>query len=282
MARSIRHPGPPAAKRIRTVEADIHPLRLRLRKGLSVNDAVTTALVEAGFESGYVELAGLSLDPLRYVIPAASPDAAHAAWYSATHAPAGTATIERAGAIVGLRDGSPFLHCHGIWRHADGARRMGHLLPLDAVVAEEIEVPAWGVAGACFEVQDDAETNFRLFAPVARPGKTTSPAGERGLLCTVRPNEEIAGAIVVACHRHGFADARVLGIGSLVGAGFADGGQVESFATEVLISGGTVRSGETTLEIAIVDMGGVITEGRLAGPNPVCVTFELLILEERT
>jgi predicted DNA-binding protein with PD1-like motif len=280
MARSIRHPGPPAAERIRTVEADIHPIRLHLRKGLTVNEAVTTALAEAGFESGYADLTGLRLDPLRYVIPAASPDATHAAWYSDTHAPAGAATIEKAGAIVGVRDGSPFLHCHGIW-HADGTLRMCHLLPFDAIVAEEIEVAAWGVAGACFEVQDDPETNFRLFAPVARPGRTASETGERGLLCTVRPNEEIASAIAEACGRHGFADARVLGIGSLVCADFADGGHVTSFATEVLITGGRVRTGDTALEIAIVDMDGAITEGRLAGPNPVCVTFELLILEER-
>ncbi|TJW96393.1 MAG: DUF296 domain-containing protein, partial [Mesorhizobium sp.] len=54
---------------------------------------------------------------------------------------------------------------------------------------------------------------------------------------------------------------------------------VSSYATEVLVTDGAVRSGCCTLAIALVGMDGVISAGRLRrGANPVCVTFELLIL----
>jgi predicted DNA-binding protein with PD1-like motif len=281
MARLIVHPGPPAAERVRVAEAGVQPLRLRLKEGRTVNEAVAAAFAEAGFESGYVDFAGLTLDPVRYVIPAASPDAAHAAWYSHTYAPSGVASIEKAGAIVGRRDGMPFLHCHGIWRLADGTRRMGHLLPFEAVVAEEIEIDAWAISGAWFEAQDDPETNFRLFAPVVETARR-APAPTPGLLCTICPNEDLATRIAQVCRAYGLESASVYGIGSLVGCAFADGTGMDSYATEVLVTAGTVRNEAVSLDIAIVGMDGAIAEGRLAGVNTVCVTFELLIVGERS
>jgi predicted DNA-binding protein with PD1-like motif len=83
------------------------------------------------------------------VIPAASPDAHHAAWYSDTFAPAGPVEITRACAIVGQRDGKPFVHCHGIWETTEGTR-MGHMLAPTTIVAEPIEVTGIGLTGATF------------------------------------------------------------------------------------------------------------------------------------
>ncbi|AZN98731.1 DUF296 domain-containing protein [Mesorhizobium sp. M9A.F.Ca.ET.002.03.1.2] len=276
--RSIRHPGPMAAERFAAMPCVAEPLTLRLEPGRSINDAVAQALAEAGFSGGYIRLRNARVDPMRYVIPAASPNSTHAAWYSDTFAPQGITVIEDAGLVAGRRDDEPFLHCHGIWHIPDGVRRMGHLLPLDSQLAEPVEVAAWGIAGALFDVRDDAETNFRLFVPIKAP-VLGERRGRRAALCTVKPNEDIGQAIEAVCRRHGFDHASIRGIGSLVGADFDDGSAVSSYATEVLVTGGAIRSGRCTLDIALVGMDGEISAGRLRrGANAVCVTFELLIV----
>jgi predicted DNA-binding protein with PD1-like motif len=108
--------------------------------------------------------------------------------------------------------------------------------------------------------------------------------GHRALLATVRPNADIGTAIEDICLRHGISRAGVYGIGSLNGVRFADGGRVEAYATEVLIQEGRVESvhGQlrTSLEVDVVDMDGRISSGTLVrGDNPVCITFELVIVE---
>ena len=59
--RSLRHPGPPAAERVRAVPCRAHRLSLTLPAGSSVNEAVTGALAEAGFVSGFARLDGRSI-----------------------------------------------------------------------------------------------------------------------------------------------------------------------------------------------------------------------------
>lgn len=249
---------------------------------MSVNEAAARALAEAGFQGGYMMLRDVRLSPLHYVIPAAAPDTGHAAWYSDTRSPPGTATVELAGMSIGLRDGEPFLHCHGIWRTEDGARNMGHLLPLESQIAAGTEVEAWGIAGAILDVSQDEETNFRLFSPSET---ASADATSNAVLCTIKPNQDISLAIEEICRRHEIGEASIHGIGSLIGVQFNDGRLVDSYATEVLMTGGTIalQKGEPvcTLDIAVVGMDGAISEGRLRrGENPVCVTFELLIVRK--
>lgn len=80
-----------------------------------------------------------------------------------------------------------------------------------------------------------------------------------------------------------FAGAHLRGgVGSLIGARYADGGRVEDIATEVFITGGFVSadSSATRVEITMVDTKGGITSGDLVrGNNPVCITFELCLEE---
>lgn len=279
--RTIRHPGVPAAERIRSVDCVAQRLALTLRAGLSVNQAIADAMAEAGFDSGYVRLRSVPVSPLHYVIPARSPDGEHAAWYSETYSPVGESVIEDAGAIFGSRDGEPFIHCHGSWRTDDGVVKMGHLLPLESIVAKATEVEAWGVSGAAFVVQDDPETRFRLFA--ALPSSASGATGSRrAVIATFRPNQDIVGAIEALCVARDMTSAEIHGIGSLVGASFDDGSGVESYATEVLIERGELRvesGARCVLDIALVGMDGTWARGRLAGSNAVCVTFELLIVE---
>jgi predicted DNA-binding protein with PD1-like motif len=255
-----------------------------LRDGRSANEAVGEAIAAAGFSGGYLRLSGAAIDPMAYVIPAASPDGSHAAWYSGTFAPTGVTQIEDAGFNIGSRDGKSFFHCHGIWTEPGGRRRMGHLLPDLAGFQRPVEAEMIGIRGARFDASDDAETNFKLFMPT-RHG-TGNAAGGRALLAQIRPNTDICHAIEEICRLHGIRSAVIHGIGSLIGVEFTDGTIADSYATEVLVTDGELseRQGEPEcrLDIALVDMDGAIWEGTVKrGANPVCVTFELLI-EEKT
>jgi predicted DNA-binding protein with PD1-like motif len=279
MMRSIRHPGPVSPERFAAIACRAGHARLELQPGRSINEAAAQAFAQIGATSGYLRVRRALVAPMRYVIPAISPDGAHAAWYSETFAPRGLTIIEDAGLVVGRRDGEPFVHCHGIWQTPDGQRRMGHLLPLESHFAEPAEADAWAIGGALFDVREDAETNFRLFRAVAHGSKTGR--GAPALACTIKPNQDIAEAVEDICRRHGFASATLHGIGSLVEADFVDGSRLGSYATEVLIRSGMVRDGRCTLDIALVGMDGAFREGRLAANvNPVCVTFELLITSD--
>ena len=279
--RRIDHPGPVAADRHAAMLGAAVPLRFVLKPGLTVDEAVAAGMREAGCMGGFVEFRGGRCEPFRYVMPAASSDPRYVAWYSDTFEPVGPVNVTRACAIVGVRDGKTFLHCHGIWDTAEG-RRMGHMLAPLSNVAEPIVVTGIGFRDATFEAIADPETNFTLFEPVRRGGGDTSKSGPRVLLARVRPNQDISLAIEDICLRQGIASAHVYGIGSLNGVRFVDGTRVDSYATEVLIHAGHYEGedeqGRARLTLDVVDMDGVISSGEIArGDNPVCVTFELVI-----
>jgi predicted DNA-binding protein with PD1-like motif len=280
--RQILHPGPAVLERTKAVEGSPVRLRFSLAPGCSVDEAIATGFEAAGCAGGFVTLRGGQCEPFRYVIPAASPNAQHAAWYSATYAPTGQVAIDNACAIVGFRDGKRFIHCHGIWDTGNGPR-MGHLLAPDTKVVEPVEVEGIGMRTATFQAQPDPETNFTLFEPVPLSASDATVTG-RALLAKVRPNQDIGLAIEEICAKHGIRAANIFGIGSLNEVRFAEGCHVRSHATEVSIRNGSVASvdgwPQARLHIDVVDMNGDIFSGHLVrGENPVCVTFELVIEE---
>ena len=181
--RTLRQPGPVHPNRIDCCRGDSVPLRYALAAGLTLNEAVTGPLVEAGFQCGTVVLRDVAVRPFRYVMPGPADDESHVAYFSAPRAPAGVTRIERANVTFGWADGKPFIHCHAVWREADGRRRGGHILPRETVIAEAGEASAWGFRGVRIEATPDPETNFTLFQPSggecrARPGG--SGQAERG------------------------------------------------------------------------------------------------------
>ncbi|WP_430512155.1 DUF296 domain-containing protein [Pannonibacter phragmitetus] len=286
--RSILHPGPVEASRLRVVSCRVRPLRLALEpaSGETILATLSRGFAQAGYAAGYVSLQDTAMARMNYVIPAASPDDSHAAWYSATHEGGPGSRISRAGLHLGQRDGAPFLHCHGIWTPAGAAEAMGHLLPFEAELAGPVEVDALAISGAQLVTRLDAETNFALFAPEPAPpapgeAERERAGSARGLLLTIRPNVDVCAMISEACEAAGFGAASVHGIGSLVGADYEDGTSVSSYATEVLVRSGSWRRGQgTCLDIALVGLDGAISTGILQkGCNPVCVTFELLVTE---
>jgi predicted DNA-binding protein with PD1-like motif len=183
---------------------------------------------------------------------------------------------------LGIRDGAPFFHCHGLWTEADGRANGGHMLPEETMVAEPSEVDAFGIDGAVFAAEPDPETNFRLFGPIASEAGGASTTA-RAFALRLRPNQDVATALENFCRGHGIARAKIHGgVGSTIGARFTDGRTVEPFATELAITSGIIAPGasalEAELDIALVDHTGGLAEGRLVrGDNPVLMTMELVL-----
>jgi predicted DNA-binding protein with PD1-like motif len=281
--RRIVQPGAPAAERIQWVEARGRGFSLTLEAGVPLLEAVRRGFAAQGFAGGVLRWTGGALGPFAYVMPALSKTDAHAAFYSETFRPAGITRLKLATMTLGSRDGAPFFHCHALWTQADGRAGGGHILPEETVVAEPLVVDAFGIDGAIFTAEPDSETNFKLFGPVpcaAAGAETTS----RAFALRLRPNQDFAAALAAFCRERGIVRARLHGgVGSIIGARFADGRIVEPFATELAVRSGAVVSGaggalEAELDVALVDHLGGIAEGRLTrGDNPVLMTMELVL-----
>ncbi|MBB1491424.1 MULTISPECIES: DUF296 domain-containing protein [unclassified Paracoccus (in: a-proteobacteria)] len=265
------HPGPRAAERLQAAKTRLVPVAGVLQAGETVMAGVARLFARAGCPGGVVFLEGVSCDPMRYVLPALSSDASHAAWYSTTFAPEGRVWIEAATASVGRRDGAAFLHCHGLWTTSEG-KAMGHLLPFDSVVAEETAVTGIGARDAWFDSRPDAETNFTLFQ--ISGGLPDAP----GLIARIAPGEDVVTAVEGLCAGAGWSAARVHGLGSIDHILFQNGTRVDCLATELRFAGARLENGRAHLPIDVVDIDGAISHGVLArGANPVGVTLELLI-----
>jgi predicted DNA-binding protein with PD1-like motif len=281
--RSIVQPGPPAPERIQWVEARGRAFSFTLQAGLPLLEAARRGFAKAGFAGGVLRTEDGALGPFAYVMPALSKTGENAAFYSDTFRPAGSARLKMATMTFGERDGAPFFHCHGLWTEADGRVGGGHILPEDTMVAEPFTAEAFGIDGAMFVAEPDAETNFKLFGPVVSAtagGETTS----RAFALRLRPNQDLANALEVFCRERGIGHARIHGgVGSTIGARFADGRIVEPFATELALGSGVIASGasgtpEAEIDIALIDYTGGIAEGRLMrGDNPVLMTMELAL-----
>ncbi|WP_410219433.1 hypothetical protein [Paracoccus sp. (in: a-proteobacteria)] len=270
--RRLRHPGPVLSPRVQTVDCRAHPVSLILRAGRTVADAVASALAAAGYEAGYLRLDGLEMTHLAYVIPAAAPGDGRVAWYSDTRTKA-PCRIEAGGIHLGLRDGQPFCHGHGLWRDQCGQLAAGHLRADESVIGQDCTITGWGLTGAHLEVHDDPETRFPVFALHAAKAL---PQGRRAHLCRIRPNEDL----VTVLDEMKLPDGAVIeGLGSLVGAGFSDGSTLNCDAAEILIVNGRLCRGRVALQVVATGDDGTVAQGDLAkGLNAVCITAELLIV----
>lgn len=280
--RTIRQPGPVSAERYIAIPVGSVPIEATLPTGSLLLDALH-ALLADGFDAACLTLAGGGFGPFAFVMPAKSPDADHAAFYSATFRPAGQTRLEAGAVTVGFRGGQPFFHCHGLWTEADGRRGCGHVLPEETVIAAPIQVRGGGIVGARFEVHPDAETGYSLLKPVPtgqQPPRNARPA----VALRLSPNQDITAALEQAGARAGFIRAELAGgVGSTIGAHFAAAAPITGYATELLVRHSAIRCNgtgpATELDVTIVDLDGTIGEGRLvASDNPVLITFEGLLL----
>lgn len=281
--RSIAQPGPQVSQRIQWVEARGRAFSFTLPAGVPLLEGARRGFAEAGFSGGVLSLRGGALGPFAYVMPALSKTGANAAFYSDSYRPAGITQLKLGAMTLGERDDAPFFHCHGLWTETDGHLHGGHILPEESIVAEPFTVEAFGIDGAMFLAEPDAETNFKLFGPVARAA-TDAKTDRRAFALRLRPNQDFAAALETFCRQHGILRARIHGgVGSTIGAHFTDGRAVVPFATELAIRSGTIAPGadgtlQAELDIALVDYLGGIAEGRLMrGDNPVLMTMELVL-----
>ena len=247
--RSIAQPGRPAPERIQWAEARGRAFSFTLQAGLPLLEAARRGFAEQGFASGVLNMREGALGPFAYVMPALSRTGENAAFYSDTFRPAGVTRLKLAAMTLGRREGAPFFHCHALWAEADGRVNGGHILPEETVVAEPFTVDAFGIDGAVFAAEPDAETNFKLFGPIpsARPPTAKTHRAALSQL-RLRPNQDFAGALEAFCRARGITRARLHGgVGSIIGARFADGRSVVPFATEMAVRSGTHRLGSAAL-----------------------------------
>ena len=282
--RFLRQPGQGRLERFESFEGVGRRLEFQLEPGLSINEAVAKPLRAAGIEAASLVLDGGAFAPFHYLMPALSTDGYHAAWYSDVFAPAGETQFQNGNATFGERNSSSFIHCHATWIEHDGKLGAGHVLPHETIVSQPIRAIAWGVEEVRMVSEPDEETAFSLFHPVPSEKAITVVNNRlRTVIARVGPNEDIVGALEAICRKHDFAAATLRGgIGSLIGARYADGSKVDDIATEVFVTQGFVSSQSTGthVDIVMVDTGGNITRGQLLrGENPVCITFELCLEE---
>jgi predicted DNA-binding protein with PD1-like motif len=286
VARSVKQPGPPAARRVQSVEGRCSSLEVSLEPGLTLLEAVRRPLAAFGCSSAAVELEGGALGPFSYFLPAYSETPEHAAFYSQPFSGDGVSALKAARGTFGMRDGSPLLHCHAIWSQ-HGTARGGHLLTTEAIVAAPIKARIWSLDGVGFEAHPDAETNFTLFGPVVLPQTLPSsdqPRSKRCFALRLLPNQDICTALEDFCRSEGVSAAVVRGgVASIIGAIFEDGSSVTSEVTEMLICTGTIASGShgathATLDVELVDHKGEVAAGRLVrGANPILITAEIVL-----
>ena len=281
--RSIKQPGVASPERIQWVEARGRAFSFTLQAGLPLLEAAQRGFAAEGFAGGVLNFKGGALGPFAYVMPALSKTSENAAFYSETFRPSGVTRTRLGRMTLGMRDGAPFFHCHGLWTEADGAASGGHMLPEETVVAEPFEVEAFGLDGATFTAEPDPETNFKLFGPVASTA-TGARTASRAFALRLRPNQDFAGSLEDFCRAQGITRAKLHGgVGSTIGARFTHGGVTEPFATELAVTAGVIAPGasgalEAALDVALVDYTGGLAEGRLIrGDNPVLMTMELVL-----
>src|SRR6202051_2087847 len=256
--RSIAQPGRTAPERIQWAEARGRAFSFTLQAGLPLLEAARRGFAEQGFTSGVLNMREGTLGPFAYVMPALSTTGENAAFYSETFRPEGIARLRMGAMTFGERDRAPFFHCHALWTEADGRAGGGHILPEETIVAAPFVVEAFGIDGAKFRAEPDPETNFRLFGPVPSAATAKAKATSRAYALRLRPNQDFAGALEAFCRDRGIASAKLHGgVGSIIGARFADGRIVEPFATEMAVRSGAIVLGaegrlEGTRDIALV------------------------------
>lgn len=270
-------PGLALEPRIIAVPTHAHKLALVLPRGKSLLDALHEAIGPC--PSAVVHLDSGAFGPFTYVIPALSKTSEYAAFYSDFFTPLGHTTIEAARLTYGLRDGQPWLHCHGFWIEADGTRKGGHVIPDQTILATPVAATAWLLDGAIFTARHDPETNFSLLAPEA-----SGPPGPCHAI-RLRPNQDLCTTLEDFCAQHRITHASIAGgVASIIGAVFEDGRISTPFATEIFIKSGQIQPGTNGapaagIEIGLVNYRGDIVQGTLRrGANPVLMTAELLLI----
>ena len=274
---NCKHPGPPSNAPNIAIPTQASAIDLHVRQDRNLLDEIAKQLQDAGATSASLRMTNAAIRTMDYVIPAPSPDTAHAAWYSDTYTLTAGSRITDAAFTFGQRDGAPFFHCHGTWQSNEGEPVTGHMIPEACILAEDIRISGYAFHQARFDTEMDEETNFSLFTP-----RQLSPC-ENGnaVLVRLRPNRSLDQSLSEICQNMAWPEAEIRGLGSIIGAQFEDGRRMESYATEFLVTSGTASPAGCTINIDIGGMRPGTMSGRLAAHrNAVFVTCEFALINK--
>lgn len=165
--RTIVHPGPYGAVRIEHMQAERgRHFRLSLPQGRSLYDSIVEALASVDVHSASMTLLDGDLEALSFCLARPDVTGRVVATYGALKIVRsarfifGNATLGKSSA------GAPVIHCHAVFRAADGAVRGGHLLTEKAIVgASPITVVATALDGFDLRISYDEETGMPLVRP---------------------------------------------------------------------------------------------------------------------
>lgn len=275
----IEQPGAVGAAYV-TVPTRVDDFEFILLAGVSIADAVAQELATRHYAGAYLYFTKAAIKQAEYVIPDVTPDAEHVAWYSQMHRVAKGSQFECAGINCG--QGEPYYHCHAAVSDSASQKTtiMGHFLLENSIFSQPVTIKAMGYKDAFFNRIADKQTGFNLLSPEVANEINAQQAD--ALLLRIAPNVEVSQPIIEVCQKYGWQRASIHGVGSLIGAHFADGRILNNFMTEFLITKGNVNLAKHTapcqIEIVIVSEQGEIMQGLLAqDANPVLITSEFII-----
>jgi predicted DNA-binding protein with PD1-like motif len=287
---SLHHFGPLHAERLVSVPAAADGRLVRFDRASTLSEALHDALRSQRATSGFAELFGIRLPYVRYVHPATGDGVRRAVSFTSAKEQRDVEIVQ-ASALIGARFGEDFVHCHAMWRDADGALHGGHLLAETSVERGTGFAIVTATHGVDLVSDDDAETLMPTFTPHRSDrARSGTEALVPTIVARVLPNEDLSESAVAIARSAGYARAVVrAGTGSLIGADFAptSAGRrriVDGPATEVISVNGVVdaEAGTAQLTATLVDRHGQLHAGALTpGANPAAVTFELVLQEIR-
>ena len=218
--------------------------RFTLEAGLPLLEAARRGFAAQGFAGGTLNIGGGALGPFAYVMPALSRTGENAAFYSDTFRPAGVTRLKTGAMTLGRRDGAPSSIVTRCGLRLMAAPVAATSFPRKRIVAEPFAAEAFGLDGAIFTAEPDAETNFKLFGPGQRrrAGAEATPAALSRCGC--------GRTRILPARWKGSAPTRGIARASFTAASAApsapaltDGRRVEPFATELAVSSGMVEPG---------------------------------------
>jgi predicted DNA-binding protein with PD1-like motif len=276
----IQHPGIPSSERFYTAQGAADARFVWFKKGDHLLAAINQVMGSIRPVAGFVSLKGLKFSVCSYFIPASSPDDQHVAWYSDARAQYSVGIVN-ATAVIGIKDGAWFAHCHAQWQSESGEMGMGHLNCAECVIDEDCQLELHIFSGAALEVLPDEETGFSLMTLSRRQPEA---AFVNAVLLTIRPHQDLRHTVNRVASQFNIESGHLMGVGSLIGAEFNQAPSMHDPLSEVVVLPGAVIENRqlTRLPIACVDSKAAIFQGDLKpGGGPILITAELLLVVAR-
>lgn len=274
----IRHPGPESSERKYFIRGKVFSENSIFHCGSSLMEMIRSALSNYKDGAAFVSIDGLKIKNGKFVLPAGAKDEKNVAWYSDSFE-IGAAEFVHGTVVIGKKDEGWFAHCHAVWRDQAGIERMGHILCDTILISEDFQATLHIFSGGKLEVALDPETNFSLMRTVSLKSDIHHP---NAVLVTIKPHEDLRNSIDEICAELKIFNAKLFGIGSLIGAEFLNSPPMLSDLSEILLlPGASVINGKcSNLPISCVTAEKEIFSGNLlSGKGPILITCELLIIE---